>query len=219
MTATADFWSRRKARVAAEDQVEAQRQVALTDAEEQARLDACSDEDVLAELNLPDPDTLKMGDDFSGFMARAVPERLRRRALRKLWVSNPVLACVDGLNDYDEDYNIVAVSGSAMKTAYQVGRGFARDILADVEGEDAPAIAADPNADASAEGAPETALAAAAPPDGVAQTPEAAHGGTDVIPTSYRHDTDTPSEPEMAPRRRMRFAFDGASDTPQESLA
>ena len=38
-----------------------------------------------------------MGDDFSGFMARNVPDHLRRRALRKLWVSNPVLANLDGL--------------------------------------------------------------------------------------------------------------------------
>jgi hypothetical protein len=37
-------------------------------------------------------------------MKQAVPEELRRLALRKLWRSDPVLANVDGLNDYDLDY-------------------------------------------------------------------------------------------------------------------
>lgn len=35
-----------------------------------------------SEAYLPDPDTLVQGDDFSVFMAKAVPDRIRRRALR-----------------------------------------------------------------------------------------------------------------------------------------
>jgi len=39
-----------------------------------------------------------------------------------------VLACVDGLNDYDTDFTTAAVSGADMKTAYEVGRGMVRRI-------------------------------------------------------------------------------------------
>ena len=50
-----------------------------------------TDEELLARLGLPDPETLVKGDDFSRFMSTAVPEHLRRRALRRLWRSNPTL--------------------------------------------------------------------------------------------------------------------------------
>lgn len=79
----------------------------------------------LARNGLPDPDTLRRGDDFGAFMRAGVPALLRRRALRRLWTSNPVLACLDGLNDYDGDYT--SPGPSAMKTAYRVGRGLLGD--------------------------------------------------------------------------------------------
>lgn len=110
-----DFWSRRKAMVAEEAQ-EAERELPQEVPEEEL-----SDEEILAKFDLPDPDTLKLGDDIKGFMSKAVPEHLRRRALRKLWRTNPVLACLDGLNDYDDDFT--KVSGETVKTAYQVGKG------------------------------------------------------------------------------------------------
>jgi hypothetical protein len=180
-----DFWSRRKARVAAEHQADTVARVELTDAEERARLDALPDEDLLAELDLPDPDTMKMGDDFTGFLRKTVPERLRRRALRKLWTSNPVLACVDGLNDYDEDFNKCDVTGAAVKTAYQVGRGFIRDL--------APLVADDAEADAVHDPA-EMSLAQIEDAQGpqavsVAHTGDTARAGTDAIPTQYRRNT------------------------------
>lgn len=46
-----------------------------------------SDAEVLEEFNLKDPDEMEAGDDFSAFMNSAIPERLRNRALRKLWLS------------------------------------------------------------------------------------------------------------------------------------
>ncbi|MBE0413144.1 DUF3306 domain-containing protein [Yoonia sp.] len=110
-----DFWSRRKAKVAqeaeAEEVVQDLPQEDLTDAE------------ILAKFDLPDPESLKLGDDIKGFMSRAVPEHLRRRALRKLWRTNPVLACLDGLNDYEDDFTDAATVMPGMKTAYQVGKG------------------------------------------------------------------------------------------------
>ncbi|MFK7945842.1 MAG: DUF3306 domain-containing protein [Paracoccaceae bacterium] len=83
-----------------------------------------SDEEVLDELGLRDPDDLQEGDDFSGFMNGAVPTRLRNRALRKLWLTNPVLANIDELVDYGEDFTDAATVIENMQTAYQVGKGW-----------------------------------------------------------------------------------------------
>lgn len=112
-----DFWSRRKAKVAKEAELEAE-EVAQDLPQEDL-----SDAEILAKFDLPDPDSLKLGDDIKGFMSKAVPEHLRRRALRKLWRTNPVLACLDGLNDYDGDFTDAATVVPGMKTAYQVGKG------------------------------------------------------------------------------------------------
>ena len=87
-----------------------------------------SDEDLLLELNLPDPDAMEMGDDFSVFMSKAVPDRIRRRALRTLWRSNPVLANVDMLVDYGEDFTDSAMVVENMQTAYQVGKGMLKHV-------------------------------------------------------------------------------------------
>jgi len=68
--------------------------------------DADVDLDALAEQHdLPAVDTLTAESDFTRFMADGVPELLRKAALRKLWRSSPVFAVLDGLNDYDEDFN------------------------------------------------------------------------------------------------------------------
>ena len=125
MTETRDFWSRRKAAVQAEAEAEAE-EIALQTAETdrvQAELAEKSDEEILSELDLPDPDTLKMGDDVTGFMQDVVPARLRHRALRRLWRLNPVLANVDGLVDYGEDFTDAACVIENLQTAYQVGKG------------------------------------------------------------------------------------------------
>ena len=96
----------------------------------QAAADAAAvektDADLLAELELPDPDAMNMGDDFSVFMSSAVPTRLRNRALRRLWRSNPMLANLDNLLEYGEDFTAAATAGEVVQTAYQVGRGFVR---------------------------------------------------------------------------------------------
>ena len=102
-TGAADFWSRRKARVAAEEAAEARDAEARADAAQEAALAEKSDAELCEELGLPDPDTLQPGDDFRAFMAKAVPERLRRRALRRLWLSNPALANLDGMVEYGEN--------------------------------------------------------------------------------------------------------------------
>ncbi|MEX5727188.1 hypothetical protein Ga0609869_000541 [Rhodovulum iodosum] len=100
-----------------------------------------SDAEILQELGLSDPDSLQPGDDFSAFLREAVPEHLRRRALRRLWRSNPVLANLDGLNDYDTDFTGDSVGPGLLQTAYKVGRGFVLD--EDVPAETPPVERAD----------------------------------------------------------------------------
>lgn len=124
-----DFWSRRKAAVQKAEEEEARRAQEAAEAEQRVALEEKTDAEILEELGLPDPDTLGRDDDFTAFLARTVPERLRRRALRKLWLSNPVLANLDGLNDYDEDFTDAASTGKVVKTIYEVGRGYLKQAV------------------------------------------------------------------------------------------
>ena len=118
-----DFWSRRKAAVAAEEAQGAAEVQECAHAETVAELEAKTDEEILEELGLPDPTTLKPGDDFAAFLKDAVPDRIKKVALRKLWTSNPILANVDGLLDYGEDFTDAAVGAGVVETTYQVGKG------------------------------------------------------------------------------------------------
>lgn len=198
MSRGADFWSRRKARVEAEAREEARLDEERALAAREAELEEKTDAELCEELGLPDPDALQMGDDFRAFMDKAVPERLRRRALRRLWVSNPVLANLDGLVDYAEDYTDAAMVVPDMKTAYQVGKG----MLAHVQemARQAEALAKGP------EEAETVAEAVVEEPDSAeveAQaSQEMAVAEVEVETNTAQDDTSLP------PRRRMRFQFD-----------
>lgn len=80
------------------------------DAEVEGEVDGELDGEEEGEETEPHPaegidiETLDYESDFTVFMDAKVPEALRRMALRKLWRSNPILANIDGLNDYDEDF-------------------------------------------------------------------------------------------------------------------
>lgn len=128
------FWSRRRRAVQAEAQAEATAMAAAEAAAARAEVEraqaARSDGEILEDLGLQDPDLMQMGDDFAAFMNTAVPERLRRRALRTLWRSNPVLANLDGLIDHGEDFTDAAMVVPNMKSAYQVGKGMMRHVEA-----------------------------------------------------------------------------------------
>lgn len=86
------------------------------------------EEEVLAKYNLPNPDNIELGTDITGFMNKEIPEFLRRKALRSLWRSNPVLHVLDGLNDYDEDYTNAAFAGQVVNTVYKVGEGMFKKV-------------------------------------------------------------------------------------------
>ena len=91
--------------------------------------DAVGDPEVVAKL--PDIESLDETSDFAPFMAKGVPEILRRRALRKLWRLNPLFANLDGLNDYDEDFTDAANVLSEIKTIYKVGKGMVSEETAE----------------------------------------------------------------------------------------
>ena len=211
-------WSRRKRTGAVEpdkaepDTIElGERPDGAIEAPGQARGSAAAaderpDEEILEELGLPDPDSLKPGDDVRGFMAKAVPERLRNRALRKLWLTNPVLANLDELVDYGEDFTDAATVIENLQTVYRVGKGMLPDpveeedpavedgTLDQEESEVALAEAPDPEED--------TALTGEDPPD----EPEVeAADAAPPIPAGITQ--DTAPEPLAAPSRSRKMRF------------
>ncbi len=193
MTQARDFWSRRKAAVQAEAEAEVIAAEEQVIALRQAELEEKSDAEILAEFNLPDPDHLQAGDDVSGFMAKAMPDRLRRRALRRLWRLNPVLANVDGLVDYGEDYTDAACVIENLQTAYQVGKGMLAHVealAAETEEDEIEAEVREP------EDEPETQPVVAAEP------------GPEPVGMAERDAEEEIAEHSPAPRR-MRFEFEG----------
>jgi ribosomal protein S18 acetylase RimI-like enzyme len=193
MTQERDFWSRRKAGVADEAAREEQLRAKAETAREVAALEERPDEEILAELALPDPETMQRGDDFAAFMQHAVPERLRQRALRQLWRSDPVLANLDGLNNYDTDFRESDIPGIAVKTSYQVGKGFARTVMKAVS-------ETEPEPEEKTEPTPEAA-----------PTPEALQPeqSDETAQDSEASALETEVEVNHAPvnRGRMRFAY------------
>lgn len=171
-------WSRRKRAVLEESPPEPAAPVEEPAANPEVDEDEAA---ILARFNLPLPETMQPGDDFSAFMAKGVPAFLRKRALRVLWRSNPVLANLDGLNDYDDDFTSPELTQKVLATAYQVGRGFV------------------------------SKASEIAEPEEVAEEPEVAAEepvSKDEEPVSYAENREADSQPEAEPPvrpRRMRF--------------
>lgn len=201
MATSGNFWARRKAAVQAEEQAEAAAAQAAIDAAEAQTITADqqgkTDTQLLQELGLPDPETLVQGDDFSAFMGRAVPEHLRRRALRKLWVSNPVLANLDGLVDHGEDYTDAATVIPGMQTAYQVGKGMMQHVIALAEKQAAEKQAAETEVDVAVEPVLQEELVVEED-----EADETIMADLDVPPP-----VDGEVQEVTRPRRHMRFEF------------
>jgi len=113
-----------------------------------------------------------------------VPERLRKRALRMLWRSNPVLANVDNLVDYGEDFAAEGVLGEVIQTIYQVGKGILLEPEETVPEPEEPMLAAEPVLDAE--------------PVAVIQPP------APEVPLETIENTENT---EFRVKRRMHFAF------------
>ncbi len=133
--------------------------------------------------DLPDIETLDAGSDFRGFLGDNVPRDLAKLAFRKLWRSDPVLANIDGLNDYDEDFSMLGKVAEAFESTYQVGKGHATEEEDDVADED---ISETPETEAPDEEVPEEIAAELSSEESAELTGE----GTDEM--------DTPSERQPA---------------------
>ena len=193
------FWTRRKAAVAAEERAEAAaREAAERQAHEQALAER-PDEELLAEAGMPEPESLTTAEEVQAFLKTALPQRLKTRALRRLWRLNPVLANLDGLVDYGEDYTDATRVIENMQTVYQVGKGmFDKFADADPEPEEEPLVAEAPEDDET-------------PQDTVEAEPEQEPDA----PYSYTFADTDDAEPETAPAntRRMRFRFETEEGT------
>tara|TARA_R110002072_G_scaffold246270_4_gene405516 strand:- start:4638 stop:5228 length:591 start_codon:yes stop_codon:yes gene_type:complete len=195
LSAALPSWSRRRAAVAAESKAQALAQEQAVLDQEHAALCEKSDEEILDALGLPDPDSLVQGDDFKAFLSKTVPAHLRKRALRTLWRSNPVLACVDGLNDYDDDYLTGSIGQDPIKTTYQVGQGMLAHLCGTAHQKQVPATQ-NMSGGASREITdPDVDIAS------VTAAPDAAAPIEDP----------SPEAPEMPRARRMQFHFEGGA--------
>ncbi|MCF6231759.1 MAG: DUF3306 domain-containing protein [Rhodobacteraceae bacterium] len=203
MIGSENVWSRRRAAVLAEAKADTkaaeQADAAIKQAEMAKKWDAKSDADILQELNLKDPDQMQQGDDFASFLLAEVPDRLRKRALRVLWRSNPVLACVDDLLEYGDDFKAEWDGADLIKTVYRVGKGMLPDV------EETPEV-------------PEVVAEAEVTEDRLEDTPEelelakaAPEFETPDQDAPQQSDLDRSTDDPMPPRRhnhRMRFEFD-----------
>jgi hypothetical protein len=131
-------WSRRRLEVREAEEREAQ-EIAAREAEQaeaQALLadpeqrDMPPDDETrqkwIEELEQIDIDSLSYDNDFTIFMKSWVPGALRQRALRKLWTTNPTLAVLDGLNDYDLDYTDAAMGAGKVISSWSPQGGYAK---------------------------------------------------------------------------------------------
>lgn len=217
-----DFWSRRKAAVEAEQAAEQDARTAALRAEEEAKLEERTDAELLAELDLPEPEAMESSEQVQTLLKSAVPQRLKTRAMRRLWRLNPVLANVDGLVDYGEDFTDAANVVENLQTAYQVGKGMLKSLdwespkpAAPEEIDEAEEALAAADTDAaetqqshSAPDAPETA-----PETAPANAAEPGPPATDATAEARAPAAGTAPEPEAfaAAPRRMRFRFDTAT--------
>ncbi|WP_420325690.1 DUF3306 domain-containing protein [Mameliella sp.] len=197
----ADFWSRRRAAVAAEDRAETEAEQHAAKAERQRALEDRPDEEILAELNLPAPEEMDDPAQVQALLKAVAPQRLKTRALRRLWRLNPVLANVDGLVDYGDDFTDAARVVENLQSLYQVGKGMFDKAVEQAEAEARAAnvdtdeidVSTDQDLDA---GAPDT--------DDSVELPVAS-----AAPAPLAH-SEPISEPEAcaAAPRRMRFRFE-----------
>jgi hypothetical protein len=127
-------WARRKAEARKVEEpapegepatgVEEQAQAAAEPADTDVPPDEETRERWISELEKIDVDSLGYDHDFAIYMRAWVPQRLRQKALRKLWTTNPTLACLDGLNDYEEDFTDAATVVANLKSDWLPGRGY-----------------------------------------------------------------------------------------------
>ncbi|SNB58223.1 Protein of unknown function [Marinobacter sp. es.042] len=199
-------WARKKAEAAKRPEPSPAPVIETEPAPEEQELainEALPEHELLEKYGLPDPENIELGTDITGFMRKEIPEFLRRKALRGLWKSNPVLAVLDGLNDYDEDYTLASTAGQTVKTLYKVGEGLvdkakkAADVVDDQSEKQAVSSLAEPDSTTAEEPDPE-------------DNPELEDMATPTELTEQQlaQEEATYSEEEPEPRFRPRMRFD-----------
>lgn len=188
------FWEKRKAAVAAEEQAERAAREATERAEAERALADRPEAELLEEAGFPAPEELTDPEQVRAFLKAHLPQALKTRALRRLWRMNPVLANLDGLVDYGEDYTDAARCLPDMKTAYKVGKGMFDKALEAAEAEAPDPVRDEDEGEAAPVGAPEPM--AVAPEETEQEVPD--------------HVRDAAAQDEIvAPKpRRMRFRFE-----------
>ena len=197
----ASRWSRRKQAV--KDEALAEEVQEPEEALEEPEVEK-TEAEVLTEFNLKDPDDMEAGDDFSGFMNSGIPQGLRNRALRKLWLSNPALANLDELLEYGEDFSAKGDIVETITTAYKVGKGFVQDLAE--KDEDSPESDADAVADISLE-EEKTAEPKSTPPKSNVRKPEPIRAQS-PLPSESRLDVTSDNAVKQTPIRRKRMDFE-----------
>jgi hypothetical protein len=132
-------WSARKSQIAKGEDVpdevpapEIADDAAVEDDEDAALTDA----ELLEKYDLPDPATVTEESGLERFLnGEGLPGRVRQMALRRLWRLNPLFGVIDDMVEYGEDYTDAATVIEGMKTAYTVGKGYAKEVVEPEEAE------------------------------------------------------------------------------------
>ncbi len=135
------------------------------------------------DLGLPPLEDLTAASDYRGFLEKGVPAALSRAALRTLWASDPVLANLDRLNEYDEDYRALNAAHETVTTAYRVGKGFLEPDSSPEDGPEVESVPAPSSQDAGEDGSFEGAADSewrTAPAGDTPQETEIAVNGADL---------------------------------------
>lgn len=145
-----DRWARRKEAVAKE-----------TEAEKEAVSQDVTEDELEANrlaAEAVDLDSLGPDSDLGVFLKKGVPELLKNQAMRTVWRSDPVFANLDELVDYGEDFGAKSLIMETFQSAWKVGEGYLKqaeetlekveEMVAEVEGDDAPEEASKPETQA-----------------------------------------------------------------------
>ncbi len=207
-------WSRRKAGAEPAKEAEAPPTEETPDEEEAARLRAEEENRKAAEA--VDLSQLSYESDYGLFLKPGVPGALRDQALRRLWRSNPLLANLDGLNDYDEDFTTPAgAAATVVKTLWKVHGGYPdepkeKEPRAEAaEGEEAVEASSEPPSQSTSLRLPEE--------DGDAareESDEAAAAPAAETPTEEEETAESADPPRVSLRRRLDLeAFKESDET------
>lgn len=157
--------------------------------------EAAEDSETVDPKDLPDIESLDASSDYSVFLKKGVPAGLKRKALNKLWQTDPAFRHICMLDDYNLDYTDAAMVVPNLKTLFQVGRGM-------VLPEDEAADAAKAAEQAAAEARGEVGSGDALPGDAETPGPEAAAQDSLAAAETGAAPADAPPT-QRRPRARM----------------